>query len=112
MKRHPTPAQLEAILELHSLMSVRKNHLTEDTHHRLTQLGYCVEWKRVRWVGGVGTWRQMRGGKIRYQVGASKSGYHSKGWVQICTAGWAMQTRTRRGKGKGRGFRYAWCVEF
>lgn len=93
-------------------MSLRKNRLTEDTHRVLSQLGYCVEWKRVRWTGGVGTWRMMRSRKIRYQVGATKSGYHRKGWVKVITTGWAMQTRTRVGKGKGRGFRYAWCVEF
>lgn len=112
MKRHPTDAQLEAILELHAIISSRKNHMTEGTHLILSQLGYHAEWKRVRWIGGVGTWRMMRGGRVRYQVGASKSGYHSKGWLHVCTLGWGVQTRTRRPKGKGRGFRYAWCVEF
>lgn len=72
-------------------------------------LPWPVLWKRVTWTGGVGSWKMMRGGRLRIQVAASCSGFkkaRSAAWI---SGAGSLVIRSK--KGRQIGYRYAWCVE-
>lgn len=77
--------------------------ILEETYH------LTATWKRVTWRGGVGSWKLMRSGRIRLQIGASCNGYRpARRSVSIIGTG-SLYRQTTPAK---YGYRYAWCVEF
>lgn len=78
------------------------------THEILTHEGYSAQWLRVKWIGGVGSYREMRGGKVRMQVNATCSGYHTN----IARTHVYGNSIIVASTPKHRGYRYAFCIEF
>ena len=91
-------AQIRAVLE-------RWKHSPNYEGFRLAlgEVGFVVAVRRVTWSGGVGSFREMRGGIVRVQVRASTWGYSSSGGFS--SSGGAVL------RSSSMGFKYAPCVE-
>lgn len=103
-----TILQFEKILELKDLLNKRRNKTNKTTIAMLESRGFQSKWLRVRWLGGVGSWKKMRNGKIRMQVAASKSGYEKSKIISISSSNFGY----RKTATKKIGYRYAYCCEF
>lgn len=86
-----------------------------DEHRRRSRalvfelLPWPVTWKRVTWSGGVGSWKLMRGGRLRIQVAASCSGFKKAHSTARISGGGSLIVRSS--KSRRIGYRYAWCIE-
>lgn len=106
VERIPNPFQSELLSIVQEILSERKYRSIEETKKELAKRNFIANWKRVRWCGGVGSWRIMRNGRCRVQVSASVMGYQTIGRGREAVTGKTILHK------KPAGFRYAWCVEF
>ena len=72
------------------ILRERRYRDNAETIELFQRLGFTPQWKRVKWVGGVGSWRIMRGGRLRLQISSSIQGHDKQGKL---------------------GYRYATCIE-
>lgn len=93
--------QLENILQI---LSERKYRSNQRTIELIQQRGHRVEWKRVTWTGGIGSYKVMRNHRVRVLVCATKSGL-SKPKAIIRNLAVLFRSRKRIG------YRYGFCVE-
>ena len=112
MPQLPKPLLQLTTAQANALEAVRvilRDHWRCSRCHVFDLLPWPVAWKRVTWTGGVGSWKLMRGGRLRIQVAASCSGYSRARQGARISAGGSLIVRAS--KGRRIGWKYAWCVE-
>ncbi|MEG1671988.1 MAG: hypothetical protein RR298_00520, partial [Alistipes sp.] len=87
----------------------RRNKRNLVTLDLLRAAGFDPEWKRVRWLGGVGSSHLMRGNILRVLVCSSCSGYSSGSTHSVNYCPGISDFIHIRGKRSG--FRYGYCCE-
>ena len=109
IKKEPTVCQWKDLQDVRKLLQSRRGRSRRKTFDMLQELGFTVVWHRVRWTGGVGSYKVMRGGVIRVLVAATKSGVSTSTiYDQPIAPG---ITRTIIEHPQRRGYRYGWCIE-
>lgn len=109
MMRQPGQDQWVKLRRLQKILRDRKNRSNKRTFEILAEHGYEIGWKRIKWTGGVGSYKVLRGGIIRVSVAATRSGMRQAEEVEFRVAPGITSSRIE--PGKRRGYRYGYCVE-
>lgn len=109
-KKFPSVIQETRLAEVVKIANARAGHKVETTLDMLRDAGYTVEWRRVVWLGGVGSYQWMpRRGYYRVLVAATKSGFVEGKQIKSFPIPNVVQYSTT--KARRIGYRYGWCVE-